>query len=170
MLLLRYVVLPAALIAHVGHASADTCGGSMSKFVVPDYICFDAQGGRAPYGRCDVRRSGGSLVRQKVDFSRACQRHDSCYANRGAKKTSCDTMFYRGLLDACRSQLAGGMPEAMRRACIETALQYNDVVRGQATRRVGLWMTQQVPFTGKSACNLYVDAQTSAGVANATCN
>jgi len=151
-------------------AFANVCGSSMSRYLVPDYICFDAQGARAPYASCDNGRGGGALVRQKVDFSSACRRHDACYGAKGSRKSNCDTTFYRDLTSACRAQLGQGVPEATRRRCFETTLQYNDVIRGQATRRVGLWMTQQVPFTGRSACQAFVSAQKKAGASNPNCD
>jgi hypothetical protein len=151
-------------------ASANVCGSSMSKYIVPDYVCFDAQGSRTWWNKCDRSRTGDTLVRHQADFTRACERHDACYGKKDARKSSCDATFYRDLLGSCRAQLDRGVPESTKRRCIETALQANDVVRGQATRRVGDNMVQQVPFTGRSACQAFVKAQARAGRASALCD
>ena len=149
------------------------CGSSVSKFLVPDYFCFDAQGQRVPYAACAATQPSNGLTRHRVSFTAACSRHDECYGRRNAAKANCDAAFYEDLKAACRSQIQGVGVERLSKGCIDTALQYNDVVRGQATRRLPLWMggamIQQVPFTGQSACDAYKAAQTAAGVAQPSC-
>ena len=148
---------------------SNLCGSDVSKYLVPDYVCFDAQGERVPYAGCDGGRGYGTLVRYKVDFSGACKQHDLCYGKVGATKSQCDTELYKNLNSSCRTQLPSELGEKATRRCYETALLFNDVVRGQATNRFGIWMTQQVPFTGKSGCDAFVSAQRAAGNLNATC-
>jgi hypothetical protein len=150
-------------------ASTNICGSDVSKYLVPDFVCFDARGGQVPYENCASNRSGGTLVRQRVDFTSACSNHDACYGNKGANKSNCDAIFYEDLKQACRTQVGGIGADRIMRACIDTALQFNDVVRGQETRRFGLWMVQQVPFTGQSGCDAFVAAQRRAGVTEPSC-
>lgn len=150
------------------------CGSGWSTALVPDHVCFNGLGIRTPYEHC-----GLPAINHKVDFTAACSRHDACYGIRGAAKSDCDAGFYKDLKQACFSQLPDSDSDRMQRACIETALQFNDVVRGQATRRLELWFVsgkvtlpyhvQQAPFTGKSGCNAYLDAQKSAGNTNPNC-
>jgi len=138
------------------------CGSGWSTALVPDHVCFNGLGIRTPYEHC-----GLPAINHKVDFTAACSRHDACYGIRGAAKSDCDAGLYKDLKQACFSQLPDSDSDRMQRACIETALRFNDVVRGQATRRLDLWFVtghvQQVPFTGKSGCNAYIDAQKRAG-------
>lgn len=162
-----FSVVALSMIFISATAQANVCGSSISKYLVPDFVCFDAQGKRAPYSDCDSSRSGGTLLRQKVDLAEACSKHDLCYGTHGASKSDCDGSFYEDLKKACRTQI-GGSDRAFR-SCIDTALQFNDVVRGQSTRRVGLWMVKQVPFTGQSGCDAFVSAQRRAGVSAPSC-
>lgn len=163
------LVLGLALFISCAPAQANVCGSSLSRYLVPDYICFDAQGGRVPYANCGTGRSGGTLVRQRVDFSAACATHDSCYRTKDARKSDCDAGFYQKLRAACRSQLGRADPEKLFRACIDTTLLFNDVVRGQATKRVLIWMIQPVLFTGQTGCEAYIAAQKSAGAKRPSC-
>ena len=164
------VLASLALLFSSTPVRANVCGGNVSRYLVPDFVCFDAQGTRMAYSSCSSGKGGGSLVRQRVDFTSPCTQHDSCYGKKGAKKSDCDAAFYKSLNAACRSQVSAAGSEKISRACYETAAQYNDVVRGQATRRMGLWTVQQVPFTGKSGCDAFRDAQTRAGVKVANCD
>ncbi len=147
---------------------ANVCGSDVSRYLVPDYVCFNAQGQREPFANCRGSSSDG-LVRHRVSFVAACARHDACYARAGATKDACDTTFFEDLKRACRSQVGVAGTERMFQACVDTALQFNDVVRGQATRRFAIWMIQQVPFTGQSGCDAYTSAQKRAGVKQPTC-
>ena len=144
------------------------CGSGWSTALVPDHVCFGALGIRSPYEHCE-----SLTIPHKVDFVVACSRHDACYGTKGATKADCDTSFYQDLKQACFSHLPETRSDSMLRACIETALLYNDVVRGQATRRLEIWFgtgkvtlpvhVQQVPFTGMTGCGAYLKAQRKAG-------
>lgn len=152
-----------ALLTFASTGQANVCGSSVSRFLLPDYICFDESGRRLPYESCSSVPIGGQLSRQRVDFTIACSTHDACYGTAGASKNECDANFYENLKVACRAQTTTANRSRAFRACIETALQYNDVVRGQPTRRVGPWMIGQVPFTGQSGCEAYIAGQKRAG-------
>lgn len=165
----RSVVLLFFALMFVSLAQANTCGSSASRFLVPDYVCFDAQGGRKPFANCAAGRTGGTLVRQSVDFTSACFAHDACYGTNGAQKADCDGRFFEDMKLICRERTGNIGSEKMFLACIDTALQFNDVVRGQATRRMGLWMVQQVPFTGQTGCAAYSNAQIRAGNQKPSC-
>lgn len=149
-------------------AQANVCGSSVSKYLVPDYVCFDAQGERVAYDKCDTTRGGRTLPLYKVDFSNACAQHDKCYGTAGASKSACDTTLYQELNSACR-ELPSDLGETAVYRCHETAIQFIDVVRGQATKRIGIWMMQQVPFTGNSGCDAFISAQSNVGKADAAC-
>lgn len=160
-------------------SASGVCGSGRSTALVPDYVCFNRLGIRAPYEQCGV-----NPINHRVDFTAACSRHDVCYGKKGEAKSKCDAAFYADLKQACYSKLSGlksPNSEKMLRSCIETALQYNDVVRGQETRRLEIWFTngtavplpwytQQIPFTGKLGCKAYLDGQRAAGAENPSCN
>ena len=108
-------------------------------------------------------------MKQRVDFSTACVAHDACYGTKGTRKSDCDADFYKNLRGACRSQVGRANSEKILRACIDTALLSNDVVRSQPTKRFLIWMVQPVPFTGQSGCEAYIAAQKRAGVKQPSC-
>lgn len=147
-------------------AKANVCGSGSSKYLVPDYVGFNAKGERTPYQRSEAKKSASGLVSQRVSFVEACRTHDSCYGTSGTRKSTCDTAFYRDLLSACRSSLPKTAPEQMRRSCFDTAALFNDVVRGQDARRRDIWGAVSYPFTGQTGCEAYRAAQ---GNKNAVC-
>lgn len=139
-------------------AEANVCGSGVSRFLVPDFVGFDANGSRISYQ--DVSKTKASGLRSvTVSFVAACKMHDKCYGTPGTRKSECDSIFYRELKSACRLSLPRTVPRQMSRSCIETALLYNDVVRGQEARREDLWGALSSRFTGQSGCNAYREAQ-----------
>lgn len=165
---MKLTLLALTLILTSNFANANVCGSDASKYLVPDYFCFDNLG-MAIYGKYCIGKSNSNFFLQKVNFTNACQVHDDCYGKKGAVKKSCDAEFYYNLKIACNTQIKQGSTNAFK-ACIKKALLYNDVVRGQATRHTLLGDFQKVPFTGKSGCDAYIDGQNKAGVANPSCD
>jgi hypothetical protein len=142
----------AVLISLPGSASANVCGSTISRFVVPDYVCFDVQGNRVPFSVCEKGRGQGSLVRYKVDLSAACTAHDTCYATGGSAKDLCDSAFFANMKAACRDQLPRELGEKAFSRCIDTVLSFNDAVRGEL------------------ACKAYKSAQEKTGNKQSSCD
>lgn len=188
------VALLLALFAFNAHARGNimgVCGRGGSTILVPDYVCFDGQGRYMPYKDCSsYSRAAASMGRPpaqfnqqpqqdivRVDFTHACSAHDACYGKDGASKDSCDVRFYESLKQACRVQIPAGS-EAASRACYETAILYNDVVRGQKTMVGSIEFNgmhygtdDHHPFfvSGEKACNAYLTGQRVAGVEDPSC-
>jgi len=107
-------------------AGLGTCGSTAyQRYLVPDGLCVLPNGDIRPFV-CNMPQG------RYVSFTSACSEHDGCYSSRGANKSTCDARFYKGMTTACRDALPNTFPEAGRKACYQTAIHYNDVVRSQA--------------------------------------
>lgn len=104
------------------------------------WIVFVAAFVTAPIASADVaascKKSNGcgpqnapGLVRDTwgtIDFRKACDGHDACYATQGRSKESCDTAFLADMLSACRATFTED--GISRRSCYGLASDYYGAV------------------------------------------
>jgi hypothetical protein len=168
----------AAPLAKPQESGWGVCGTGASTAIVPDFVCFDSNGGRSYYKDCVARsQADGSRDKQdafvvQVDFTRACSAHDACYGTRNAAKDACDASFYRDLRVECRSQLDSVGDSGISNACYEVALLFNDAVRDQEAVKAFGWEGEaawQPRRVGRTGCDSYVRGQRAAGVENPSC-
>lgn len=141
------VVLTFGCLPTVSFASGlGVCGSTKTqRALVPDSLCVFPNGDVRPYA-CNMPHA------KLVSFQAACTAHDQCYGLAGATKSTCDSRFYKGLTDSCRSTLSSSFPERGRKACYSNAALYNDVVRSP------------------KGCEAFKKAQAARNIVNPQCN
>jgi hypothetical protein len=157
-MILKSVFLLAATLfcsALFPSAAMADCGSGWSARFVPDRFSVteggdrqwlvvrsrDAQRPTRGGSRRGAARAAEAIY--EVSFSNACISHDECYGRSGASKPDCDKRFYRDMLSACREAIPNSKSNAQR-SCIEVAIKYNDILRGQPVAYFGN------PFSNRS--------------------